>query len=344
MRKAHTPWVLLLIPLIALPARGQDPQSNTEVEETLQLTFAWPVGLTGEVESTTRRHQTGNPDAEMASRYRLEVLAGETDGVRVRRSGGEIVDFLQGGQLLPVEDDPTLQGLEGLTAIPSEFRIAPDGAFEGLSEAERWRAHVQDFVESVLGELEADARADGAPTGELERALASVREMIGQILTVEALQQGFEEEWTNLVWMWAGEEWEVGAWYVTDTEAPSPMSPDIMVPMEVEVGISGRVRCHDEAEPESCVLLEYRSVPGEEATSLVERTLRELMSQMGQTAEFELHALRQETHVRVVAEPGSLIPHSFRSTQTSQIEMTVDGEVQSGGQTREVETRYRWNR
>ncbi|HSG48569.1 MAG TPA: hypothetical protein VLA43_12190, partial [Longimicrobiales bacterium] len=172
--------------------------------------------------------------------------------------------------------------------------------------------------------------------------VAALRQMMATASSEETLTQGFAEQWGGMVGFWAGAELDLGYTYVMETEEPSPLIPGLVVPMEIEFGAYERTPCHDEAAPDSCVLLEFVSVPDAEvAGPAVEGWLRQIM---GPSVDFTLLSMVQENVIQVVVEPGTLIPHAYYTSRVVEMEMEISGAIQGERREDETEVFFRYRR
>ncbi|HUG02363.1 MAG TPA: hypothetical protein VML95_10890, partial [Longimicrobiales bacterium] len=278
------------------------------------LEFAWPVGLSADVEATqriVRRRGGADSDVTVRSRYRMTVRD-HPRGLAVDHSDGALTGFQSDPPL--DSDDPLVATLEDLSDLTSTYIVSDDGMLLDVEGLERGTEALREAFEPLVGEPD---RVPGA---------AAPTERRGAAISADAVKAAVAERWGSMVWFWAWEEFQPDSVYTFTAEVPSPMMPELIVPMEYRIGYLRLVACHEGAAPDSCVHVEARTVPDPaSASDFLERFVAELAGSHGEES-FQVDAYDQESRFGVTLEPATMIPHEFRMTRSVSVATTENGE------------------
>lgn len=171
------------------------------------------------------------------------------------------------------------------------------------------------------------------------------RQFLERMLSEEYLTSKVEDEWNPLVYTWSDLVLEVGAVYERDTERPSPLFPDQLIPWHVEDGLLSRVPCEVWEADSACILLVMRSVPDSKVlTPMVIKMVREVTTLPD--SEIQGWHLDMEIVVRLVTEPATLTPHRLETRRD--LILTGPGGVNEPGYQHRVMVKrltftHRWN-
>ena len=306
-------WMCALA-LASLPGGGV--AQDVVPDETLTLRFGWSPGLAGTVDLEQRIVRRGqgpsDTDIQIRTSYGLDVSE-HPDGLLVSYTDGRLVSMDSENELAPDNPLETLYG--ALAGVQSGYVVSPEGELLEMLGAEEAAAAFQ----QVLGPWADSARA----IPEMSQWLQAFEGM----LTPDAMVNAAADHWGSLVWSWAGEELGVDLVYEFETEEPSPLLPDVLIPMRYEFGFLERVPCTDEATEVACVRVEIRSYPDPDtATRLLQDFLERMAASMG-GGTVAVHEFEQENLVTVVTRPESLIPYSLVTSKSISGSMTIDGEI-----------------
>lgn len=310
---------LLSAPFVFVPITAE----TQETSDIVLLRFAWPAGLTAEVEQEWIR-RSGEPATTLhiRSRSRMQTAA-HPQGLAVRQETvgtPEVVAPAAG------EGDARLVSALAaqISAIRPSFVVSSGGDFVALLEVERLEQGVEALLRS------AQERVEGAT----EDIIGLLRTMV----SAEALAAGAEAEWGMLVGAWTDAELEVGAAYEAEGEEPHPLVPGVVMSVLVEFAVAGRVPCTDaEAEPRCVELVMESEADPDALREAVVSLLRQVSAEDADAMERGLHRISLVESVTVIAEPGTLIPHRMETVRV--LDVAADASGPTAGLARHQEDR-----
>ncbi len=302
-----TCWFAMLA--LCCPVVGMSQDEPVAPSDVVTVTFDWQPGMRAQVEA--RRFQVrarnGVPDTTVTTMtYRMTV----TEHAR-----GRLISYSDFGQ--PDAGLPAMPGTVDATAIAERL----GSTMPALLVSDAGELIDVTILESVREETRRQLQPLLDSIAELGAELsAELRYLMDQVLSAEFLRAQAEEDWNALVWMWAGEEYEIGAVYELEVEEPSPLFPDRLIPVVYQFALTDRVPCSAADADTSCVRLTMASWP--EATAVRELLTDVLDRIAGQnlTGVVGYESLEAENWVELVTEPSSLRPHAIEVGQA--IEMT----------------------
>jgi hypothetical protein len=292
------------------PANDAEAQSDSVVV----LTFGWRPGLSADVtmiQRMVRRGEGTDSDVTIRSTYRMDVSDHES-GLLVLNHDGKLEGLESVPELPP--DNLLHQLYDALSGVDVGYVISTDGELLDLigatEAADAFRAAMTTVFDSAASTEE----------------LAPLMQAFEQMLTPEAMMTSAAEQWASMIWTWAWEEFEEGAVYGAEGEAPSPLLPDIAIPMEYELGFLERVRCMEGSEAaEECVRVELYSYPDPESVkSIMDEFMQRVGTALGEGA-VEFKSFEQENHVEVVLDPTTMVPFRFRTSKAISGVMAQNG-------------------
>ncbi len=304
---------------------------STAADEAVWLEFAWPVGLSADVDMeqhVVRGEDEDASDVTTRSRFRMTVRD-HPRGLAVDLSGARLVGF----EAVPpvAEADPVAAVYRALAEMSSTYIVTDDGMLLDVEGLERGTETLRRALEPVAGEL-----------GERPGA-AAVKELLAASLSVDALEASAADLWASLVWFWAWEEFRWDSVYTFTADVPSPAVSDLVVPMAYEVGFLRMVPCYEGAAPDSCVHLEARTSPDTEAMATFMGELAgRLAATMSDSVAIVVDAYEQENSFAVTLEPSSMIPHEFRMSRRARVRLSVGGRSDGSSRLDEVVLRFRY--
>lgn len=275
-----------------------------ESEATIPLRFAWPAGLDVRVESTQERARQSDgksADSVATVRYRMRTQPHD-EGLRVSYADYEVVASSPRPEAAPLaEMEATLQRLGAV--LPS-LVVSPDGELLRVDGLEPLQQQLQQLVDGLL------EKAPALPEG--------LRTLLRSATTEEALTARAAEDWNMHVGTWHGADFEPGSLYELETSEPLALLGNAAMPMRFEFSLEEFVPCHAGAAAPQCVVLVMDSAADPD-------TVRQLISGVlqGIPGEARIDSLEVAHHVRLVAEPATLLPHRLEFEK--RVEATVRG-------------------
>lgn len=262
------------------------------------LRFDWPRDLVASVETERTRERRG-PTASartMRASYRMRVSP-HPEGLAISYDEFEM-------EALPRAEQNAI--VDTLTAMSPDLIVGSDGSFQRIGDIASLRATVNEVFAPLLS-------GSDTPPG--------VKGFIDRFLTDEVLT-GF-----------AGQEWEllVGAWkdvplstdpVTVEVEAPSPMWPDVKIPMKLTGRLVERTACTRGGVSRECVVLEMRSTVDQAA---MESLLKRMMQGLP-VPDARYERLDVVTVSRIRLETQTMVPHELTTTKTVDMTVTVPKE------------------
>lgn len=301
--------------LLAGPAVAQKkPPAPPPPADTVRLRFGWPVGLTARVN---------------AHKFRARSADGKADTTNVRLSYRLIVEPHRQGRLVrfhgfEVPGVPVLEEVEDrVSALMPSVIVDTTGAFVAIEGVEAMRRELETFL--------------GTSADKAGNLRPETRALLERIRSPEMLTTLAEYEWNALVGTWIDAAFVVGLSYETEYELPFPLFPGVMVPVVQEFAAVARVPCTQQDSQRRCVELESFLYYDQDAMRAV---LDRLMAQMTLPDTVQQPVIEDyelETEMRLIAEPGTLIP--YRLVVTKQITMSLRLGKGPATETTQVETK-----
>ncbi len=287
------------------------PANAQGAADAVSLNFAWPEGLQANVEfeSWSRRSTDGrNEDVGVTGQYAFTTS----------RAGQDLL--IEFGDVQTQVDSPSTDIRAMMTnfiakavSVPPSYVVANDGSFRRLEGLDRFRRNMLDGLDDAFTEFPPQIR------DQVVRVLDSV-------LTDEQLQASIASEWNQAVGAWLGADLDRGDLYELSYEETVPAFNNVTVPMRSTFKFVERVPCNGDSPERRCVKLEMRSfVDPEGLAAAIESFLSQLPA--GQDRP-QIEAMRQESVVRLVTEPDTLIPHLMESAKHTEMTMLLDGRIQ----------------
>jgi hypothetical protein len=309
-------WALSLFAAASLMSAG-----SVRAQETVALTFGWPSGLHGKVTFSARTTRTLNgrsEDLEMPGRYDF-VTSAAPDGLLIQfdNVATEVENAGSGPRVM------VKAYLAKATSAPPSYVVSSSGEFLRIEGIEAFRNGIFEGMEDAFAEFPAATR---------EQVIQSIAAVVSR----EQLEASLASEWNSHVGSWIGAEMDEGDLYELTSSQAIPAFGNIEVPMRSTFLFKQRVSC-DGAEPtKRCVELEMRTfVDPEGLTAAVEAFMARLPA--GHEAP-RIQGLQQETVVRLISEPDTLLPHLMESSTRTTTTVAVGDETQAS--TRIEEKRF----
>lgn len=288
------------------------PVGPVRAAETVALTFGWPSGLHGLVSFSARTTRTANGRSDslnMTARYRFTTSA-VGDGLLIQFDDVETeVENAGSGPQAMVK-----AYLAKAVSMPPSYVVSPDGEFLRVEGLEAFRDGIFAGLEDAFADVPAAAR---------EQVISSME----TLLTREQIEASLASDWDSHVGTWTGAEMDEGDLYELTFNQAIPAFGNMEVPMRSTFLLKGRVSCNGADTAKRCVGLEARTYvdPAGLATA-VEAFLARLPA--GREAP-RIQDMQQETVVRLISEPDTLLPYLMESTTRTMTMMSVGGETQA---------------
>jgi len=227
--------------------------------------------------------------------------------VRVERAG----DFPADLPTIARVNEVVADNLEYWMRLPN-IVVTDEGEFLRVEDPEGFRFKVESSIRPV-----ASAMAAGDP-----EILALLDDMLGAVVSAETIAALAADRWSSLVEKWADTEWEVGAVYGAEMEAPDPLASGRRIPYEINAGVIEKRSCESPAGSRTCAVFVMVTRPTAAAVSEVARLLADsLGAQLLSTAGRDpatppadggtpviFEQLELESRVELLADPVSLLP------------------------------------
>jgi hypothetical protein len=276
----------------AQPPAAPTPMAEAEAPDRdpdrVTFRFAWPAPLDAQVRHRVTRTRSGAAAATTVARYALRARRAPEEGLRLETAG----TAWEGDLPFP----PALSHIAAAASDRVVQRVAADGEFEGLENAEALRPVLEEAYRASV------------PPEALERAVAAA---------LAFLDADAEERWNRAVGFWIGAELTLGQPYVMRSEARLPLVPEVTAEAKVEFQVRRRVPCGAAEREARCVEVTLRSAPDPAA---VERRLDAVAARLSSTgapvSAAALAGLTLESELVLVTDPETLLPHRVVWTES----------------------------
>jgi hypothetical protein len=306
----HPSWRRCGLALCFLLASSLVPAWPVRADETVALGFGWPSGLRGKVTFSARMIRTvdgRSEDLDMSGSYDF-VTSAAADGLLIRF---ENVDTnLENAGAGPEAMVKRL--MAKVISMPPSYVVSPEGQFVRIEGLDAFRSGILAGIDDALAE---------APAATREQVIKA----LGAIVTREQLEVGLVSDWDSHVGTWIGAELNQGELYELAFDQRIPAFGNMEVPVRSTFRFTRRVACNAAESTERCVELElYSFVDPEGLAAAIEAFVARLAP--GQAPRFQ--DLQQETVMRLISEPDTLLPHLMESSTRTVATMAVGGETQ----------------
>jgi hypothetical protein len=281
---------------MAAPLAGQKsgPPKQSARVDTVHLRFGWPVGLNARVSAHKFKARSSNGKADTTNVRMSYELSVEP------HASGRLVRFhhfaVPGVPVMDLEDEE-LQ--ERVAAVMPSLIVDTTGEFVSVLNV----SAMQRELDAMLGP-------------------ASKNPLVERFRSPEVLTAIAANEWNALVGTWVGGDLDLGITYSAEFEQPFPLFPDATIQMVQEFTVVDRVPCRSNESERRCVELESIVRPDPAAFSaLIARMMGEVLPDSISLSGSEMQL---ETVIRLVAEPGTLVPYVLEVSKV--ITMSMPGE------------------
>ncbi len=330
-RALYFGWMLVVCAMFgATPSSAQDPGDDPVA--SVPIVFDWPVGLQAAVDVTQRMVRLGtgaDSDVTVLSRYVMDVEPHER-GLAVRNRDGGLLEIQSDP---PLADEDPLRLLYGAIAgVDMAYIVSGEGELLDVEGSEAAASAFRSVFGSIMDSVEV------APE------LQALAQAFQQMMTPEAMMASAADQWGGLVTAWAFDEFEEDMYYEFQADEPSPLMPDVMISMQYEMGFLQWVPCEESSPEPSCVSLELYSYPDPEDISGFMRTWVERMKAALGDGSIEFEAFEQVNHIRIVAEPSTLIPYHYATSKSIEGVVLENGAPSSFSRLDETVLSFRYER
>jgi len=324
MRLSYS-WIAASALLIAAVAAAPAAEQSAKAQDTANLRFAWPNDLKADVLFKSKRTKMQGSQSHVVSmngRFRI-TTSPVRDGLKISTKDFTVdVDGGPNGAAAQIQ-----KLLLKAASTPPDFVVSRDGDFVRVDGLEEFRSNLM----GALSDLTADLP---------DQAKAQVNQIMSQVLSKELLEANMASSWNRDVGSWLGADLDQGDVYEAELSYALPMFGNIEVPLIATFQFHGRVPCTASDTAKSCVDLEMQTFVNSERLS---EALAGFISQFAPGQAPAVDALELTTTVRLITEPGTLLPHRMQSTKVTSVTMTHGGQQSSQRQVEEEEAVYRYD-
>jgi hypothetical protein len=293
------------------------PAGPLRAKETVALTFDWPSGLRGKVTFSARTMRTVNgrsEDLNMTGRYDL-VTSAAPDGLLIQFDNAETeVENAGSGPQAMVK-----AYMAKATSMLPSYVVSPDGQFVRIEGLETFRNRILEGIDDAFAEFPAATREQ-------------VNQTLAAVATREQLEFSLASDWNSYVGTWIGAELDEGDLYELTSNQPIPAFGNMEVPMRSTFLFKQRVFCNGAESAKRCVELEARTFDPAGLAAAVEAFMARLSA--GQEAP-RVQDLQQETVVRLITEPNTLLPYLLESSTRTITTVAVGDETRASSRIEE---------
>ncbi len=278
---------------VTKPAASAAPGSQGP---SVELAFDWPTGELGKLELTQVRERTGVAPVKATVRYDVHVA--ETGKGRLRISYENPVPVSSANQPKP----------QPLDLINPALIVSEKGE---LLQVDGQAELIKKMAATVKG-------TPGAPPqDQLSLLLAAV------------IQARAHNGWDSLVTSWAGSDLPLKGTVpmIMSDLSPVPEAPPLKIATKVRT--KGMVPCSTRKGAPTCLSIETTGTPDEASTRVLAQALRQQMGAPGASLDFKSLEIR----VKLLTEPGTLLPHRHELEREFTVQVAQGGEQQTIRQT-----------
>jgi hypothetical protein len=294
--------LLLLTFMLAFPVAA--PGGQTAAPATLQ--FDWPRDLTAtiETERTRERRAGATTSTTVRASYRMTVSP-HAEGLLVKYDQFKV----------PGSAGDAAAAVEALSMLVPNLIVSTDGAFRRVEDLGPMKAAVHALLGSISGK-------GNVPAG--------LKTLLAQLGSDEVLSNLAASEWQVLIETWRDFPLAAGR-FEQRAEQPSPILPDVRIPMTVTGQMIERIDCVRGGVRLECGVFETRSAVDQAAMEPIMKRLMEGVAGM-QTVTYE--RLDVVSTARVRLETRTMVPHELATSRTVTMVATgPDGQRMNATQT-----------
>ena len=293
----------------AKAARGE--AADAGLGKPVAVTFNWPVGLTATVEAERTRTRTtpAGPQSQGSGlRYRMRVDA---------HPRGRVIGFDSFEPLRTVFTRDQRAEFEEILArmLPSVI-VSPKGEFLGVTDLSKMRAFLRGMLEDMK------AKSASVPP--------DAQTIIDGLTSEEVLTNLAAQDWELFAGVWAGYRGKIGEFTEADSEEPSPVVPDLMIPMRTRFGAARQAPCEPGRPADSCVVMELRSsvAPGG-----METVMKALMGNAAAAQGVTFERFDVVTEITAIVDPATARPYRITHVRRTDMTMRIGARAETVAQT-----------
>jgi len=304
-------------------------ESLPSVGETITLNFEWKPGMSMLVEKSSYKESMNGEQADttmVSLSYRLEV--GRLPSGMLIHTTDLVFD------LPPVEsgDEEEIElrdGLMRLANLSPNYIVDDEGNFEALAGAQALR----DSILTVLRDL----------FSKNEEFDPVVWQSVENMISPETTEMFAAQEWTQLVGTWIGLEADIGYVYEYWDSAPSPVLPQIEVPMLVLVAATEKCPCEEGKYKNDCVKLVMTAHSDPEVSKQVMMSFFSQFPDSLEIPDFEPPTVRNS--VALITDIKTMRPYSLETEQYVSVSFPNEqGQLQRGRQLKRESYQFFYDR
>ena len=284
----------------------------------VRLAFAWPAGMTAVIDadrSKTTLTPAGEQTSRMAIRYRMRVSP-HPDGSLIEYDSFEPV-----GVGLNAPEQAAIG--ETLSSLVPSLIVNKGGSFVRVGDLSAIRTAIRQIIDTARKQ---------APAGSLPPNLDA---MLRSLSSEEVLSRMARSDWESFVGAYVGFNGVVGEMSRFDSVEPSPILPNVNVPMRSTFGARELAPCQRGSKPDSCVVMQTRSVVAPGGMQVI---LRQLLEGMRGLDGVKYDRFDVTNEALTTLEPATMRPHKVVLTRTAEFTIVVPGQPRGTGSVVEKRT------
>jgi hypothetical protein len=248
--------------------------------------------------SKTQATPAGHKTSGAGIRYRMQVAA---------HPQGRLITYDQFEPLRTLFKGNEPVALESLLSsmVPS-LVVSNRGDFVRVTNIDRIRG----FIQQMLDDLKAKTGGAAIPP--------NVQTMLNDLASEKVLSNLAMQDWDAFAGAWAGYTGRIGELKEMDSQEPSPVVPDMLIPMRTSFGAVRQTPCGPGHAPDSCVVMQLRSVI---APGAMQTVIRRLMDGAKDMEGIAFDRFDVTTEINAIVEPATGKP--YKITQTRRADMTM---------------------
>lgn len=314
---------LRAVAIVGLVALSAAFTGSAGAKDSVQLKFAWPDNLNAKVAFLYRNTSRRGMKAQSMTVYgryntKAQPMKG---GFRVITENADIAVRSEG---LPEGPQSKLQqALAKAMGKQPAFEIDRKGQFVRVVDAKQYRKTLEDVLNTTFADSPPEMRA------KIIAAAAGA-------MTDEQIQAGASAAWNQIVGAWLAAKLDMGDVYKLKFKRPVQALGGATVTLLAEIQFIKRAACSARDPERACVELQMKTSADDDS---VTAAIKALAASGGNPA-MTVRAFYMTESIRVLTEPGTLIPHRMHSSKKTSMVVKANGRTQSVNQVDELKLAY----
>lgn len=292
-------------------------------KDSVQLKFAWPDNLNAKVSflyrNTSRRGMKGH-SMMVYGNYDANVRP-MNGGLRVVSENADIQVRSEG---LPAGPQSKLQqALARAMGKQPAYEVDRQGQFVRLADAKQYRKTLEDALNAAFADSPSEMRA-------------KIVSAAAPAMTDEQLRAAAAASWNQIVGAWLAAKLDMGDVYKLKFKRPVASLGGATVTLLAEIQFVKRASCTAKDRGRKCVELQMKTSADNES---VVKAIKAQAAGGGNPA-MTVRAFYMKETIRVLTEPGTLVPHRMHSTKETSMVIKANGRNHSVNQVDELKLAY----